>query len=353
MQKVQGFTEQGNTTVVISSPGGTSTRKFQGSFPLCTITVFAAGTANLSTIYSDNSSTPLANPFTATSSGTWFFYAATGHYDVRFSGGGIPAPFTLGDFVSFDPTSYTGPSTVSQSITSGSTVVSDHILDDTSPTGDSGAIRGVARQLGAGNSLIRAVEAQTVRSTGASQNNTWGIEIGVHSQVAGNGATLNVGVYIASSHTGWLASGIRNDTGVLIVGEDGWTNAIRYYDTNGSTILFNVDQNGNLSLAGSLKVGAAPAASGGIRMSNASGIIWNNAAGNADIIGIVVDASNRVQLSPNGNDILWGRALINLGGGAAPTLGTIGGSGPVGAAQTHWFRFIDNGGTTRFMPVFT
>lgn len=98
MEKLQGWAESGNVTVLISGTGETSTAKFQGSFPGCTVTVYAAGTLNLSTIYSDNGVTLKANPFTVGTDGVFFFYASNGRYDVKFSNGGIPTPFTLGDF---------------------------------------------------------------------------------------------------------------------------------------------------------------------------------------------------------------------------------------------------------------
>lgn len=67
--------------------------------PNATITVYEAGTLTLADIFADNnvSPTPKANPFTADSSGYFFFYAANGRYDVRLSGGGIVTPFTWGD----------------------------------------------------------------------------------------------------------------------------------------------------------------------------------------------------------------------------------------------------------------
>lgn len=103
MQRLQGFTEQGNTTLLLTGAAGTIARKVQGSFPGCTITVFNSGTVVLASIFSDDlaSPTPKANPFTSSSDGTWFFYAADGNYDIRFSGGGIAAPFTIGDVQAF------------------------------------------------------------------------------------------------------------------------------------------------------------------------------------------------------------------------------------------------------------
>ena len=43
---------------------------------------------------------------------------------------------------------------------------------------------------------------------------------------------------------------------------------------------------------------------------------------------------------------------VALGGGAAPTLGTIGGSGPTTAAQAQWLE-IDIGGTPHWIAVWT
>lgn len=99
MNKIQGFTEQGNTTLAITGAAGTIARKVQGSFPSCTVTVYLAGTLTLASIYSDDNAVPTAkaNPFTAGTDGTWFAYATNGHYDIKFSGGGLTAPFTIGD----------------------------------------------------------------------------------------------------------------------------------------------------------------------------------------------------------------------------------------------------------------
>lgn len=104
MERLQGYAQQGNTTVLSSL--GTSV-SVDGSFPGCTISIYDAGTVNLSTIYSDNLASPTAkaNPFTAGADGYWFFYAANGRYDVQFSGTGIATPFTLGDFLLNDGTS--------------------------------------------------------------------------------------------------------------------------------------------------------------------------------------------------------------------------------------------------------
>lgn len=67
--------------------------------PLSTVSVFDLGTANLSTIFSDNlaTPTPLANPFLADADGFFFYYAANARYDTQHSGTGIVTPYTWGD----------------------------------------------------------------------------------------------------------------------------------------------------------------------------------------------------------------------------------------------------------------
>src|SRR3990167_1217807 len=101
MDRVQGWCEDGGVAVTIPGTQGSGTQRFQQTYRSCTITVYDAGTVNLSTLYSDNANPPtaLANPFTANgNNGRWFFYAINGRYDIRFSAGGIATPFTLGDF---------------------------------------------------------------------------------------------------------------------------------------------------------------------------------------------------------------------------------------------------------------
>lgn len=58
-----------------------------------------------------------------------------------------------------------------------------------------------------------------------------------------------------------------------------------------------------------------------------------------------------IRLSSGTADIQWGKANVALGGGAAPTFGTIGGTGPAAAAQRNWLRFIESDGTASFIPV--
>lgn len=97
--RVFGYCEDGNQVVVTSSIN--STTLVQRSYPGCTIDVFEPGTTTSASIFSDAGGTPLANPFTASATGYWFFYADNGCYDVQLSDGGIAAPYTWGDVCVF------------------------------------------------------------------------------------------------------------------------------------------------------------------------------------------------------------------------------------------------------------
>ncbi len=118
MERAQGWCETGGQVVV--GPGSSqSTTKVQRSYPQCIVHVYLTGTVTPATIFADNSSTPLSNPFTATSLGHWLFYAANGRYDVTISGSGLSSPFTFGDILLADPQS--GPGGVS-SISAGNAI---------------------------------------------------------------------------------------------------------------------------------------------------------------------------------------------------------------------------------------
>jgi hypothetical protein len=98
---LRGFVEQGGQTV--TTDGRVSSTFVQRSFPSSTVTIFNAGTLVAATIFSDSIGTPKANPFVANADGGWNFWAASGSYDVQFSGQGITTPFTLFGFFIPDP----------------------------------------------------------------------------------------------------------------------------------------------------------------------------------------------------------------------------------------------------------
>jgi hypothetical protein len=187
--------------------------------------------------------------------------------------------------------------------TAGSAVMADFGYNTTASGADSGALRAVANNSGSGSASIRAGEFQTLREAGASANNTWGIEIGVHSQVPGNGDSLNLGAYIASSHGGWLPSGTRADTGIYITGEDGWNYAFKYYDTDGTTLLSSIDQYGNIFGAGALTCNK-------IGVGTASPLYPLDVAGVGRFFG-TAGGDDSVQLSAGG--VAAGKSAVTIG----------------------------------------
>ena len=92
-----GWCSQGNQ-VVVTSGSQNSTTKVMRSYPACTVTVAIYG-GGAATLYSDNSGTSLANPFTATSTGQWTFFADQNEYTVTLSGASIASPFSINVFV--------------------------------------------------------------------------------------------------------------------------------------------------------------------------------------------------------------------------------------------------------------
>jgi hypothetical protein len=68
-------------------------------------------------------------------------------------------------------------------------------------------------------------------------------------------------------------------------------------------------------------------------------------------VGLLRANGVHAQLGDGTNDVIWGKALVALGGGAAPTLGTIGGSGPATAAQNSWMKVLDSSGNSFWVPA--
>ncbi len=93
---VSGWCELGGQVTVTN--GVSSTTFTQRSYKNCTVTVRDT-MGNIATIFSDSTGTALGNPFNASTSGQWTFYAAVGEYSVTRAGGGIPAPFVTQYFI--------------------------------------------------------------------------------------------------------------------------------------------------------------------------------------------------------------------------------------------------------------
>lgn len=116
----------------------------------------------------------------------------------------------------------------------------------------------------------------------------------------------------------------------------------------------------NILLAlNALSIGTNPAAAGAVRLSNNVAVNARNFNNNNQIALISSDTSDNVKVGDTGSPLLlqssagnidFRYAVTALGGGAAPTLGTIGGSGPGTAGQNSWLKVLING-TASFLPV--
>lgn len=100
--KYQNIAQKGGKLIKTSV---STSYKLNETYPSCTVTVYRAGTTTLANIYSNNSGSIKANPFTSDSvTANYFFYADNGRYDVKLSGTGIASPFTIGDIILSDLT---------------------------------------------------------------------------------------------------------------------------------------------------------------------------------------------------------------------------------------------------------
>jgi hypothetical protein len=123
------------------------------------------------------------------------------------------------------------------------------------------------------------------------------------------------------------------------------------YQFTGSPVFFR-DGNNNTTLQLAQVAGAVNAIQISPSVTTAQVLL---AAVGADVgVGMDIDSKGGGQLRLNRNsgaDIAWGRALVPLGGGVAPTFGTIGGTGPATAAQNSWMRVIDSAGVAFWVPA--
>lgn len=99
-----------SVTYTISSVASSQSLTLTSSAGTQTNVTYSMGSTTPAAIFTSNG-TAQANPFAASSTGLWGFYADNGDYDIRASGGGIPAPFTWGGVSVLDGNSL--PTTIS------------------------------------------------------------------------------------------------------------------------------------------------------------------------------------------------------------------------------------------------
>jgi hypothetical protein len=93
-QAWNGDCSKGGQKVV--TQGSVSSTLVLASYPLCLVSVYYTGTTNQISIFSTATGGTIAQPFTANTDGSIFFYTTPGvAFDVLMSGAGMPAPKTL------------------------------------------------------------------------------------------------------------------------------------------------------------------------------------------------------------------------------------------------------------------
>lgn len=117
----------------------------------------------------------------------------------------------------------------------------------------------------------------------------------------------------------------------------------------GGVIKQSVDSSGRLLVGHSVVTGSG---AGDIILASQHSLRSVNAAGTntAQLLGF--DGSDRLLLGGSGvTDIVWGRALVNMGGGSVATMGSIGGSGPTVATQNTWMQVRDSSNALFWVPA--
>lgn len=220
-----------------------------------------------------------------------------------------------------------------------------------------------------GSSNIHAGSFTAIRTSPADAAVTAGVLSTVFSQVGGAGPGYNVG-FLARS--GPYTSGVRNGAAFYADGADGWTHGFYYAGTDGVTQLASIDQNGLIASRGLVPIAADAVSLGSPSLrfvvvysnflsatSNGTGaapsILFQNDTDN----GFFLAATDAVGFSTNGTEAFritaaglldWRRGQnVGVGGGAAATLSTIGGSGPASAGQAGWLK-QSIAGTAIFTP---
>lgn len=293
---LNGFCDQGNIKPVVS--GLTATNTFLGSYPRCTVTVMVHG-GGAATIFSDNSGTPLANPFTASSVGWWQFYAANGRYDVTLSGGtpiALPSSWTIFDQVIFDSTvaGCLGTSLCQGGNSFGTTL--------TFGTNDSNNINMRI------NGITRA--AYTPSAVTFTADQTAGQTLKLDNTHGTGGASTSVNFY-------------KNGVYVGMVGDRGTSSQMSLQHTSGSEIVLG---SGVVSIAG--PGGGVLTSGGGLTAGGTPGAGTDGISGGSYAIGAatIIDASQNISVSGSitGNRFQGGYLTTNNTGSlATPSAGSL------------------------------
>jgi hypothetical protein len=149
-------------------------------------------------------------------------------------------------------------------------------------------------------------------------------------------------VAAAASVLGLGTMAFQNASAVAITG--GTVSGLTSLGVVGTTVLENAGTALRVVRTGGDRMRVTPGAAG-------TGVVVDSVDAAEGAYAPYVVQASQITLQPVGGDIQFLRALIGLGGGAAPTLGTIGGAGPATAGQHSWARFLDDAGAAFWVPV--
>lgn len=272
MEKLQGWCQQGGQQV--QTGANLSTTRVQRSYPSCTVSIYNSGTAVLATIYSDNMSTPKANPFSASATALWFFYAANARYDVTISGGGLASPITYSDFLLDDSstgiTTLNGLTATTQTFATGTSGTDFAIVSATSthtfnlPTAsgtNTGKLSAADWSTFNGKESVLTFNSPLSRSTNTISLGTVGITNG------GTGQTTQTAAFDALSPT--------TTKGDLIV-SNGSDNVRFPAGTNGYCVTYDSAQTTGLLAAPCFGAVPLTVPSGGTGATSLTGIVTGN-----------------------------------------------------------------------------
>lgn len=188
----------------------------------------------------------------------------------------------------------------------------------------------------------------------------------IQSQGGGGGTASGMQVVAANPAIMLGASGQAVDTkywdffinGTVLTGRI--TNDANSVGANWLTVTRTTTVIGNISFFGGTVAGEqlrlVPVSSAVNRIEMSGGATASSCIiaveGEANVgLGVRGKGSGTLTLGNGTGDIQWNKALVALGGGAAPTFGTVGGSGPATAAQNTWMRIVDSTGATFWVPA--
>jgi hypothetical protein len=331
------------------------------------VTVYLQGTLTKATLTSDRAGlVSLANPVTTSQTGIYSFYVADGRYDLTVTAPGLTT-YTRSDV---GITDYVLPA----GVIAGSVLASNGVgaagVWSATPTLTSLTLGGdvILRRDVAGTLVQRDgvnTQSHLLYNTFTDASNYQRLSIYANYSAGPGIATESAGTGAASNRNLNLIAAASGSVAIWPGGTSQWVfqsgNILAPTTDLANDFGDATHRIGTGYFGTALRVGTNPATTGVLRIPNNTSIMSRNAANTGDYQLMQSAAGDRIFVGGGGNfqinldpgtaDIVWAKPLVALGGGAAPTVGTIGGTGPTTAAQNSWMRVLDSTGAAFWIPV--